>query len=164
MSDCTFAPITLSDQRSVIDLFNYYIENSFAAYPEKCVPYEFFGLFMNACREYPTVAAKDASGALLGFGMLHAHNPMPAFSQTAEITYFITPGMTGRGLGSRMLEHLEAEGKKRGISCILASISSLNEGSIRFHRKNGFTECGRFRRVGKKNGVIFDTVWMQKLL
>jgi len=164
MSDCMFAPITLSDQRSVIDLFNYYIENSFAAFPEESVPYEFFGLFMNACREYPTVAAKDVSGVLLGFGMLHAHSPMPAFSQTAEITYFIAPHMTGRGLGSLMLAHLEAEGKKQGISCILAHISSLNEGSIRFHQKNGFTVCGRFRRVGKKNGVVFDTVWMQKQL
>jgi L-amino acid N-acyltransferase YncA len=164
MSDYTLVPIASSDQKPVIDLFNYYVENSFAAYPERSVPYEFFSLLMDVCREYPAVAAKDASGALLGFGMLRAHNPMPVFSQTAEITCFIAPDMTGRGLGSQILAHLEAEGKKRGISCILASISSLNEGSIRFHQKNGFTECGRFRSVGKKNGTVFDIVWMQKLL
>jgi L-amino acid N-acyltransferase YncA len=61
-----------------------------------------------------------------------------------------------------MLDHLEREGKKRGISCILASISSLNEGSIRFHARHGFNECGRFRNVGEKKGTLFDTVWMEK--
>ncbi|WP_301665067.1 GNAT family N-acetyltransferase [Methanoculleus frigidifontis] len=70
------------------------------------------------------------------------------------------PGCTGRGLGSRMLAHLEREGRKQGIGCILAGISSRNMGSIRFHNKNGFVECGRFRNVGRKRGEFFDVVWM----
>lgn len=36
--------------------------------------------------------------------------------------------------------------------------------SIRFHSKKGFEICGRFRRVGIKNGRDFDLVWMQKML
>ncbi len=87
---------------------------------------------------------------------------MPTFQHTAEVTYFISPEMTGKGLGSKILSFLETEGKKQGISCILANISSLNEGSIRFHKKHGFVECGRFRNVVKKKGILFDTVWMQK--
>jgi L-amino acid N-acyltransferase YncA len=47
------------------------------------------------------------------------------------------------------------------VDTILASISSRNDGSIRFHKKNGFRECGRFRRVGRKFGQDFDIVWMQ---
>ncbi len=61
-----------------------------------------------------------------------------------------------------MLAQLEREGKEKGIRTILASISSLNEGSIRFHAQHGFAECGRFMGVGVKKGVTFDTVWMQK--
>jgi len=48
-----------------------------------------------------------------------------------------------------------------GIDTFLAHISSLNEGSIRFHLRHGFTECGRFRCVGTKRGQDFDMVWMQ---
>jgi phosphinothricin acetyltransferase len=164
MQQYIFRPINLSDREEIIDLFNYYIENSYAAYPETRVPYQFFDLFLQACAGYPSVAARDADGNLAGFGMLRPHSPMPAFAHTAEITYFVQPGLTGKGLGSRMLACLETEGRKKGISVILASISSLNEGSIRFHAKNGFTECGRFRNVGKKRGTFFDTVWMQKLI
>jgi len=162
MSQYMFGPIGLSDQKAVIDLFNHYIEHSFAAYPEHKVPYEFFNMFLGMCKDYPSVTVKDDEGMLAGFGMLRYHNPIPAFSHTAEITYFIRPELTGKGLGTQMLEYLIAEGKKRGISNILASISSLNEGSIRFHQKHGFTECGRFREVARKKSTFFDVVWMQK--
>jgi len=158
----TFSPITEQDRKPVIDLFNYYIGNSFAAYPEQKVPYEFFTLFLEACRNYPSAVARLDDGTIAGFGMLRPHNPMPAFRHAAEITYFIRPEQTGVGIGSAMLAYLEDEGKKKGITIILASISSLNEGSIRFHARHGFTGCGKFSKVGIKKGVVFDTVWMQK--
>ena len=40
-----------------------------------------------------------------------------------------------------MLARLEDEGKQQGITTILASISSLNEESIRFHANHGFTDA-----------------------
>lgn len=160
-----FNPLSESDRTPVIDLFNYYIQNSFAAYPEQPVPYGFFDLFLAATKNYPSVVVREADGSgFIGFGMLRAHNPMPVFSRTAEISYFLDPGYTGRGLGSIILQELESNGRARNIATILAGISSKNEGSIRFHKKNGFVECGRFRNVGKKNGVLFDTVWMQKCI
>jgi L-amino acid N-acyltransferase YncA len=162
MDPYTLSPLDPADGNAVIDLFNYYIENTFAAYPETKVPYQFFTIFQQAYAGYPAVAVKDPAGSLVGFGMLRPHNPMPAFRHTAEITYFIRPELTGKGLGSKILSSLETAGKSQGITTILASISSLNEGSIRFHARHGFSECGRFVKVGMKNGVVFDIVWMQK--
>lgn len=159
-----FHPITENDGNEIIDLFNYYIGNSFAAYPEQNVPYEFFSLFLEAAKNYPSVVAHPDNGPLAGFGLLRPHNPMQAFRHSAGITYFIRPELTGKGLGTQMLALLERAGKEMGITTILASISSLNEGSIRFHARHGFSECGRFEKVGIKNGVVFDTVWMQKFL
>lgn len=161
MSGYTFSPLEESDRTGVVDLFNYYIEHTDAAFIEMTVLYEFFDMLMQITRGYPTVAVRTQKGSLVGFGMLRPHNPMPAFVRTAEITYFIRPEDTGKGIGTRLLQHLETEGKKQGISVILAHISSRNEGSIRFHHKNGFFECGRFRNTGKKRGILFDTVWME---
>jgi L-amino acid N-acyltransferase YncA len=89
--------------------------------------------------------------------------PVPPRLQRS-ITYFMRPEQTGKGVGSLMLEYLVEEAKKKGISSILASISSLNETSLRFHQKHGFGECDRFRQVGKKKGKFFDVIWMQKML
>ena len=162
MMEYSLSPITQSDGTAVIDIFNYYISHSFAAYPGEEVPYAFFGFFLEQIKTYPSVAVRLADGSLVGFGLLRAHSPMAAFRHTAEITYFIRPDLTGLGIGSEMLAYLEREGKRQGIRTILASISSLNEGSIRFHEQNGFLECGRFRNIGMKKGTVFDTVWMQK--
>ena len=96
--------------------------------------------------------------------MLRVHNPVPTFSQTFEITYSIKPEYTRRGIESNMLNQLIDDAKRKVISTILASISSLNEGSINFHRKNGFVECGRFKNVGRKKRQVFDMVLMQKML
>jgi len=147
-----------------MDIFNHYVENSFAAYPENKLPYEAFDMFMQMSKGYPTGSIKDEKGNIVGFGMLRTHHPMATFLHTAELTYFIHPEHTGKGLWTRLLDFLEKGGRKRGIKTILANISSLNPGSIAFHQKNGFKACGRFKNIGKKNGHVFDTLWMQKML
>jgi L-amino acid N-acyltransferase YncA len=157
-------PISINDREPVIDIFNYYVENSFAAYPETKVPYEFFDMLLKMSDGYPRVTARDKGSRVIGFGMLRAHNPMPTFSRVAEITYFIGPEHTGKGIGTSMLKYLVEEARKKNITSILASISSRNQRSIAFHEKNGFKECGRFQNIGRKNGEVFDVVWMQKML
>ena len=159
-----FFPISPGDRQEVIDIFNYYIENSFAAYPERKVPYEFFNLFLQSTAGYPTAIVKNKTNAILGFGMLRPYSPMPTMAGTAEISYFIRPECTGKGIGSTMLEYLLEKAREKEFHSILAGISSLNKGSIRFHSQHGFSECGRFREVGIKCGKLFDIVWMQKLL
>lgn len=162
MTEYTLDTIRPEDRTAVIDIFNHYIEHSFAAYPTEPVPDTMFDRLCSLADGYPSCVVRDGAGTAVGFGMLHAHNPMPAFARTAEVTYFIRADLTGQGLGSRILNHLETGAQEQGIACILASISSRNSGSIRFHAAHGFTECGRFRNVGEKNGTIFDTVWMEK--
>jgi len=158
------APLSIEDRESVIDIFNYYVESSFAAYPEIKLPYQSFDMFLQMSHGFPSGAIKDQDGRIVGFGLLRSHNPISTFSHTVEATYFIHPEYTGKGLGKLLLTFLEKGAVERGILNILACISSLNPASIRFHQRNGFKECGRFKQVGKKNGQEFDTVWMQKML
>jgi L-amino acid N-acyltransferase YncA len=162
--DIIIEPLAKDSQKEIIDIFNYYVENSFAAYPEHKLPYEAFDHFLKMCEGYPAIVVKDNQANTLGFGMLRAYNPFPTFSQTAEITYFIKPEYAGKGIGKKILDFLIGKAREKAITSILASISSLNEGSINFHLKNGFLECGRLKGIGKKKGKIFDVVYMQKTL
>ena len=161
-----FEKLGEGDREAVIDLFNYYIENSFAAYPEKKVPYGLFDQFLALTEGYPAFTVRDEEQAdrIVGFAFLRPYHPLAEFQRAAEITYFIEPGYTGQGIGSRILERITGEAKRKGIDTILANVSSLNESSLRFHERHGFEECGRFRRVAKKKGQDLDVVWMQKIL
>ncbi|MBI5605896.1 MAG: N-acetyltransferase [Deltaproteobacteria bacterium] len=160
----SISPTLNEDREPIIDIFNHYVENSFAAYPEDKLPYQSFDMFLQVSNGFPTGTIKDQNDKVVGFGMLRTHNPMPVFSRTAEVTYFIHPDHTGKGLGKMLLGSLVRGAVEKGFTSLLANISSLNPDSIKFHQKNGFIECGRFRKVGKKKGQEFDTVWMQKML
>ena len=158
-----FEPLGPSHQQRVMDIFNYYIENSFAAYPETKLPAEFFHMFLDIAKKYPAYAIKPAGEEkVIGFCLLRPYSPFSSFRETAEISYFISEEYVGMGLGKKALHVLEEDAKKMGIQTILADISSENKESIAFHRKNGFIECGRMKEIGIKTGKHFDVVWMQK--
>lgn len=152
------------DAAAIMEVFNHYVEHSFAAYPAQRVPESYFPLMKESGGNYPVYVAETAEGRVIGFGMLRRHHRAPAFDRTAEIGYFILPEHTRKGVGRMLLAALEAGSRPMGIGMLLANISSLNENSIAFHRAFGFTECGRFRSIGTKFGREFDVVWMQKAI
>lgn len=160
--DIKFEPMTEEHSMEVMDIFNYYVENSFAAYLEQKLPYDFFERLLGMAGGYPSYAIKNIDGRVIGFCFLRPYHPVPVFRETAEISYFLDVNETGKGIGKEALALLEREGSKMGIKHILANISSRNKQSIGFHLKNGFAECGRFHNIGLKKGEYFDVVWMEK--
>lgn len=160
--DYTIAPLTPADREPVIDLLNHYIEHSFAAFPLRPLPYAFFEMVFKSADTYPVLVARDAAGALAGFGMLRPYHFADSFAATAEIGYFLAPEHTRRGLGSLMLQRLTQAGAAKGITQILAQISSRNQPSLDFHARHGFVECARFKGIGRKFDQDFDVIWMQK--
>ena len=154
------------DRTAVIDIFNFFIENGFAAYPEKKVSYDFFKFFQQMSKGLPAVVAVDRKNGdkVAGFGLMRPHSSLMAFSRTAELTYFISPEYAGTGIGRKMVDFFTREAKSLDVDCLLAGISSLNTDSIAFHEKMRFKRCGCLQRVGRKHGKDFDVIWMQKLL
>ncbi len=149
------------DWEKITSIFNHFVTESYAAYPEQAVDQAFFKDRRAAHPEYPFVVA-ESQGEVVGFAYLSPFHPVPTMRHTASLTYFIHPVHTGQGLGTTFLKHLLEAGQAIGITNFMAHISSENEGSIRFHLRHGFTECGRFANVGVKKGRPFDMVWMQK--
>lgn len=161
--DIGFEQLKPEHEESFLTIYNYFIEHSYAAYLEKPVHSGFLKLVLEKISDYPAYVIKDLKyDSIIGFCYLKAYHPSPLFRHTAEITYFINEQYTGKGIGKLALNKLIDSAKSFGIRTILANISSINEISIKFHLKNGFTKCGQFKNVGVKNNTPFDLVWMQK--
>ena len=161
--DYDIVPLSERHGREVIEIFNFYIAQSYAAFPDKTVSESFFERFLEMFRGYPAMAAM-ADNIVAGFSFLRPYHWAATFSSTAEITYFLRPGHTRRGLGTALLELLCEQAEQQGIKIIVASLSSRNLASLAFHLKNGFEICGALKQVGKKFGQHFDVVLMQKHL
>ena len=156
-----FEEMSEQHRHAVGDIFDYFIAHSFAAYPANPVGGDIYDLFSEMARGYPSVVVKKDDVQVVGFAFLHPYHSADTFRRTAEITYFIMPEHTGKGLGTAILNRFVQEARDMGIDTVLANISSRNEGSLRFHKRHGFHECGRFCNVGRKFGEDFDVIWMQ---
>jgi len=159
----TFEKLNERHKFDVMNILNYYVENSYAAYPEKELSDTFFESIINMTKDYPAYVVK-IDEKIVGFAFIRAYNSFSTFSETAEITYFIDKDYTGKGLGKMILDKIEEEAKAKGICNILASISSRNTHSIKFHEKNDFVKCGEFSEIGRKFANTFDVIWMIKKL
>ncbi len=159
----TLRPVDDGDGPDVLAIMNHYIINSFAAYPEKEHPLEMFGMLKQMVLP-GSFWVVEADGGLAGFAFLSSFLRAPTLVRTAQVTYFIAPEHTGKGLGVLLLDKLTEVSRHMGVDNLLAHISSLNDGSIRFHQRNGFETCGEFKNVGRKNGKDFSVVYMQKFI
>ncbi len=156
------------DIQGMLEVFNYYVENSFAAYFETPVGPDFFQTLYDQNgqnrSEYFPLYVIEGEGKILGIGALMPYFPFPNFLHTGVLSYFILPEYTRKGLGTGLLDILCQEAQIRKMKALLVNISSKNEASLNFHIKHGFVECGKLKAAGTKFGDYFDIVWLQKFI
>jgi len=160
----SFRQIEESDIPAVIGVFNHYVEHSLSAFPDKPVGQKFADQFMRSSERYPVLVVETDEGEVVGFGFVHQYYPLSTLDRTGMIGYFIHPDHCGKGVGTRLVEELVDRARELGIDNLIAMASAHNEGSIRFHLKNGFREVGRFERVGRKFGKDVDQLWFQRFI
>ena len=105
----------------------------------------------------------EGSGSVCGFAYASPWRPKPAYRHTVEDTVYLSPGHTGRGIGSALLGGLLARCGAAGARQVIAVIADTGSGaSAALHRRFGFTEAGRLSAVGRKHHRWIDTLLMQK--
>lgn len=156
-------PIRPEHGEAVLDICDQYTQTSHSAYYTGPLPTTFFNTIIDALQDYPALVITTISdNTVVGFAFLRAHHPSPAFKQTAELRYFISPGHPQQGLGKNLLEHMIQSARAKGIAHLIATVSSLNSEGQDFHLKNGFTFCGRLTGIGRKFNQTFDVIYMQR--
>jgi len=124
MAEIVFDAAIEKYRNEVMDIFNYYVDNSFAAYPERKLPEKLFDMFLETAKKYPVYVIKiKDTDIVAGFCLLRAYNPFSSFNETAEISYFIDKDYVGQGIGKKALQILEQDAKRLNIKTILADIS-----------------------------------------
>ena len=163
MDEARIRHLTEADAPEIARIFNHYARKSFAAFPDREVGMPFILRVMEQAKDYGCYAV-EVEGTVVGFGMVRPLYPFPNLMAAGEVSYFICPGFTGRGTGTRLIGVMEEKARDLGMGSLVARVSSRNRRSIRFHRKNGFSVCGRIRRVGEKFRRPFDVVILQKFI
>ncbi|HJQ44944.1 MAG TPA: GNAT family N-acetyltransferase [Amycolatopsis sp.] len=108
------------------------------------------------------VAERD--GKVAGYAYCSPWKARPAYRQTVEDSIYVAPWAIGHGLGGLLLDALLDRCRTRRIREIIAVIADVDGASPALHRRRGFVDAGRLRRVGFKHGRWLDTLLMQRSL
>ena len=110
-------------------------------------------------------AVAGGGGFVCGFAYASPWRPKSAYRHTVEDTVYLSPGCTGRGIGSALLGTLLAGCAAAGARQVIAVIADTgSDASAALHRRFGFTQAGLLSGVGRKHGLWIDTLLMQKEL
>lgn len=156
-----FAP---ADGDAAAAIKNHYILHTTANFGEAAVTPADFAAGIAAARErHGRALVAEAEGRILGFAAADRFRTHSA-NRLAELSIYLAPGATGKGVGRELLDHLVRQLRADGFYAgLIAVITADNEGSLQFHRRAGFADAGYWRRAACKFGRWQDVAVLEYL-
>ena len=159
----TIRQATLPDLGAITEIYNEAILKTAATFDtETKTVEEQKNWFAEHGPKYPMIVAEEDS-RVVGWASLSMWSDRCAYSDTAEISFYVKEGHQGKGIGRKLLEAIIQEGQKTGIHTVMARITEGNEASIHLCESVGFEHIGVMKEVGRKFGKLLDVYLMQKI-
>jgi len=163
----TIRSATEQDLPSIREIYNHYVLNSSVTFDEKAQTLAALRKkFATATKlGMPYLVAETPRGNLVGVAWVFPWQGNTANRRSVELSIYLGPAATGKGLGKVLLEQLLTDAKAAGIKDVIVVIADKGaEASIQMHKKFGFKETGRMGKVGFKYERWLGTVTLQKSL
>ncbi|QHT61991.1 N-acetyltransferase [Paenibacillus lycopersici] len=104
------------------------------------------------------------AGRYAGYMLLTQHKKKLAFNVTAEVTIYLEPDFTGKGIGTEALRFLEETAASLRFHSLIAAICTENESSIALFSKLGYKQVAHYEEIAYKFDRWLDLACYQKKL
>jgi phosphinothricin acetyltransferase len=101
---------------------------------------------------------------IIGFALADRWKTKTAYRYAVESTIYLSPGETGRGIGSKLYEKLMVDLKTRETHCAIGVITIPNPASVALHEKMGFEKVAHFKEVGWKFNQWIDVGYWELII
>jgi L-amino acid N-acyltransferase YncA len=148
-----------NDEAKVLEIFQQGIDGGIATFEKEAPNSEVWNTeFFNDCRW----VLENENSEVIGWCALKPVSKRECFKGVAEVSIYFDNNYQGLGLGSVLLKKMILDSESHGFWTLQSNIFPENEGSIKFHQKNGFRTVGVRKKVGKLNGEWKDIVMLEK--
>ena len=159
-----FVPATGADLPAIKEIYDHYILSTTATFHEAPVPVDGLPAYVPVGDpRHPSLVVRSG-GAVVGFCACSPYKRRSAYDRTAELSVYLRPGWTGRGLGTAALARLEDAAAAAGLRVLIGTVCAENDAGIELMERSGYARCGCLRGVGEKFGRVLDVVIFQKEL
>ncbi len=164
MSELLIRAARIDDLPRLTEIYNHYVVHSPATFDVEPKTLEqrreWFGQFAETGR-YRLVVAEE-EGVVLGYAGTTRWRPKAAYDTTVETTIYCAPGLTGRGVGTRLYAALFEAIAGENVHRAVGGYVPPNPASAALHERFGFRTVGVFSEVGFKFGRYWDVCWVEK--
>jgi L-amino acid N-acyltransferase YncA len=113
---------------------------------------------------HPLRLAAVVVDEVVGFAALSPASARRCYAGVMENSVYVARDARGHGIGRTLLEKLIAEARKAGVWTIQTSIFPENRASLALHERCGFRVVGMRERIGKRDGIWRDTIFLERRL
>ncbi len=153
---------TLADAQAIAAIYEHHVLHGTASFDIEppAVEYWIDKIGTILAKGWPFLIS-EFGGALAGYAYASQFRDRPAYAATCENSIYVAPNLVGQGIGTALMDALIEAARAHGFEQMIAVIGGAEPASVALHRKSGFVEAGRMHRVGRKFGLVLDTVYMQ---
>jgi L-amino acid N-acyltransferase YncA len=164
MSNITFKPVEEAHLSEILEIYTYYILNTTVTFHIDPISIEQMKEIVNLNNSFYKTFVIFMEETLCGYVLFTQHKKREAYNTTAEVTIYLKPEFSGKGIGKAALSFIENEAKNAGIHALVATITNENIASVKLFEKNGYFKCAGYKEVGKKFGRYLDLIAYEKIL
>ncbi len=164
MAELLFIEMTEDHLQSVLEIYNYFVIHTTVSFHTE-------PLLINEMREAvifenPKYRAFviEQEGMITGYILINQHKKKQAFDVSGEVTIYLKPEFTGKGIGGKALLFIEEFAREKGFHVLIATICAENKQSKLLFEKYGYHECAHYKEVGYKFGRRLDLISYQKMI
>lgn len=160
-ADVTVRPLEPRDLERVAAIYNQVVRDTAATLDTEEKSLEELAAWLRHHDErYPAIAAVRGQ-EFLGYATLSPFAARGGYRISAELSIYLDPAHTGRGVGATLATTLIEHARAAGFSTLLSLTTSTNVAPQRLVERLGFTYTGRLRCIGYKHGQLVDLVCHQ---
>lgn len=155
---------TEKDIPAILAIYGPYVEDTTVSF-EYTVPTEdaFLERFRTITTQFPWLVWEE-EGRILGYAYGSPPYARAAYGWCAEPSVYLAPEAHRRGIGTALYAALEKLLALQGYQILYALVTSENEASMAFHRKNGYSIRAQFPECAYKFGRVLGVTWLEKRL
>jgi L-amino acid N-acyltransferase YncA len=157
-------PARIDDAAALLAVYRPWVEASTVSFEYEAPTVAAFAARIERCLSAWTWLVAELDGECVGYAYGGSHRERAGYRWSVETSAYLRADQHGRGLGSALYTRLLDDLTALGYCNAYAGITLPNDASLALHRRMGFTDIGRFERIGWKNGAWHDVAWLQRRL
>jgi L-amino acid N-acyltransferase YncA len=157
--------VVADDTDAIVGIYNHYVAQTIITFEEEPVSASDMRQRITDVQSASLpwlVAERDET--VVGYAYATKWRARKAYRFSTEVTVYLAPNLSGRGIGSILYGNLLTALRQRHVRAAMGGIALPNQASIALHEKCGFKKVAHFEQVGFKFNRWIDVGYWQLIL